>query len=247
MSGEIEECYDSVVCDHSFNNFFGVFSVKSQNIQYSQHCHSSKNIFGCVSLRNAKYCILNKEYTKEEYEEILPKIIEHMNTMPYIDQRGLVYKYGEFYPVEIAPFGYNETIAMEHFPLNKEEAISLGYKWQDNIQRTVGRETLVPENIPESIFDVPDSITSEVLKCIDCNRNYKIVGDELTLYRKMEIPIPRRCFHCRHSRRVARRNPFKLWHRNCMKGGCHNEFDTSYAPGRPEIIYCESCYLKEVN
>ena len=30
------------------------------------------------SLRNKSYCILNKQYTKEEYEELVPKIIEHM-------------------------------------------------------------------------------------------------------------------------------------------------------------------------
>ncbi len=246
MSGEIEECYDSVVCDHSFNNFFGVFSVTSQNLQYSQHCHSSKYLFGCVSLRNAKYCILNKEYTKEEYEELVPKIIKHMNDMPYIDKLRRIYKYGEFYPVEFAPFGYNETIAMEHFPLTKEESLSLGYKWQDSIQRTIGRETMTPENIPESISDVEGSIINEVLKCIDCSRNYKIVSNELTLYRKMQIPIPRRCFHCRHNNRVARTNPFKLWHRSCMKEGCQNEFETSYAPDRKEIVYCEKCYQQEV-
>ena len=27
---------------------------------------------------------------------------------------------------------------------------------------------------------------------------------------------------------------------------CKKEFETSYAPDRPEIVYCESCYNKEV-
>ncbi len=27
---------------------------------------------------------------------------------------------------------------------------------------------------------------------------------------------------------------------------CPNEFETSYAPDRPEIIYCEKCYQQEV-
>jgi hypothetical protein len=27
---------------------------------------------------------------------------------------------------------------------------------------------------------------------------------------------------------------------------CPNEFETSYAPDRKEIVYCEACYLKEV-
>ena len=51
------------------------------------------------------------------------------------------------------------------------------------------------------------------------------------------------------------RNPMKLWHRTCMcdknhlnhTGKCTNEFETSYSPDRPEIIYCEQCYQQEVN
>ena len=30
------------------------------------------------------------------------------------------------------------------------------------------------------------------------------------------------------------------------KGKCPNEFETSYAPDRPEIVYCEQCYQAEV-
>ena len=151
---------------------------------------------------------------------------------------------------------------MEHFPLTKDEAIKKGFGWQENIQHTVGKETLFPEKIPESINDVSDSILNEVLICIDCKRNYKIIQNELLFYRKMKIPIPRRCFYCRHEARLKHRNPFKLWHRTCMCGSagspqatvkhfhgagkCMEEFETSYAPKRPEIIYCEKCYHAEV-
>ncbi len=62
----------------------------------------------------------------------------------------------------------------------------------------------------------------------------------------MDLPIPRICPDCRHAKRFKNRGPNKLWHRKCMKEGCQNEFQTSYAPDKPEIIYCESCYNKEV-
>ena len=153
---------------------------------------------------------------------------------------------GQFFPSELSPFGYNETQAPEQFPLAKEESIKEGYNWRDNTQRTTGKETLKPENIPESIKDINDGILNEILCCIECQRNYKIVPNELIFYRKMEIPIARRCFYCRHASRVKRRNPFKLWHRKCMKEGCTNEFETSYSPDRPEIVYCERCYQQEV-
>jgi len=63
-------------------------------------------------LNTAKYCILNKQYTKEEYEKLMPKIIEYMEKTE---------EWGEFFPASLSPFGYNETIAMEYFPLTREE------------------------------------------------------------------------------------------------------------------------------
>jgi len=40
------------------------------------------------------------------------------------------------------------------------------------------------------------------------------------------------------------KNPRKLYIRNCDK--CGKEMKTTYAPERPEIVYCENCYNKEV-
>ena len=94
----------------------------SFDLEYSIMVSSSQNCFGCVNLRNGEYSILNKRYSKEEYEELVPKIIQHMNDMPYVDSKGRVYKYGEFFPAEISPFGYNETVAMDYYLLNREEA-----------------------------------------------------------------------------------------------------------------------------
>ena len=254
LTAGVSECYECVTADHSQLNLFALFSVKSQDIKYCHHCHNCKYCFGCVGLRNANYCILNKQYTKEEYEELVPKIIKQMNDMPYLDKKGNKYSYGEYFPIELSYFGYNESSAMELLPLLKGEAIKEGYNWQDNTQRTTGKETLKPENIPESINDIEDSILDEILVCINCQRNYKIVKNELNFYKKMKIPIPRRCFNCRYAARMARRNPLKIWHRACMcdkenhehKEKCEVEFETPYSPDRPEIVYCEKCYQAEV-
>ncbi|OGF90627.1 hypothetical protein A3H65_02560, partial [Candidatus Giovannonibacteria bacterium RIFCSPLOWO2_02_FULL_45_14] len=65
------------------NSYIGCIELK-----YDNQCSNSQYIFGCVGLRNKQYCILNKQYAKEEYETLVPKIIKHMNDMPYIDQKG---------------------------------------------------------------------------------------------------------------------------------------------------------------
>ena len=254
MSGELSECYECIVGDHSSRNLFGIFSVKSQDIRYCQHCHSSKHLFGCSQIRNSEYCILNKQYTKEEYKKIMVQIVEQMNVMPYKDQNGCEYRYGEFYPSELSVFGYNESVALDQMPLSREEAFQRHFKWQDRLQITTGKETMKAGEIPETVSEVCDTIINEVQACIDCGRNYRIVPNELSFYRIMKLPIPRRCFQCRHHARILRRNPLELWHRKCMckkdnhehTGTCSNEFETSYSPDRPEIIYCESCYQKEI-
>ena len=99
---------------------------QSEAVSYSTFIINCHNVFGCAYLRNAKYAILNKQYTKEEYEELVPKIIKHMNDMPYIDSKGRVYKYGEFFPFGSSPFSYEETVASEYFPLTKEEIKNSG-------------------------------------------------------------------------------------------------------------------------
>lgn len=254
VGGELSECYEDVTCDLSSRNLFGFFSWKNQDVQYTHHCHTSKDLFGCVGLRNAQYCVFNKQYTKEEYEKLVQKIIQQMEEVPYKDKIGSLYRYGEFYPIDLSPFGYNETVAPELFPLTKEKAEEKGYKWQDNLQRTTGKETLKSENIPESITDVKEDILEQVLSCIECCRNYRIVPNELIFSQKTKVPISRKCFYCRHADRVKRRNPYKLWHRSCMcdkanhfhrEGKCGEKFQTSYAPDRPEIVYCEKCWQAE--
>ena len=38
---------------------------------------------------------------------------------------------GEFFPANISPFGYNETIANDYWPLSEQDATAQGFKWKD--------------------------------------------------------------------------------------------------------------------
>src|SRR3989344_406560 len=190
---------------------------------YTDYCHSSSHLFGCVGLRNKQYCILNKQYTKEEYEALVPRVIEHMNNMPYTDQQGRIYKYGEFFPPEFSPFAYNETIAQEYFPLAKAEALERGYRWKEPDAKDYAA-TRKPEDLPDHIKDVKDDILQETVGCAhaappaggcnhQCTVAFKIIPKELEFYRRSTLPLPRLCPNCRHYERLAQRNPLRLWHR----------------------------------
>ena len=252
-AGRNESCYELTEAGGENNNAKFCLGVSTGiNINYCVFSKNLTNCFGCVGLDNKQYCIFNKQYTKEEYEILLPKIIEQMNTNPYIDKKGRVYKYGEFFPAELSPFAYNESIAYEEFPMTKKEAEEQGYLWRDMEEKNYST-TIKSNELADSMNDVTDDILKEIIECPNkgqietkCTFGYRIMPDELCFYRLMKIPLPRFCPNCRYYERRKWKNPWKLWHRNCMKEGCQNEFETSYAPDRPEIIYCEKCYQQEV-
>jgi hypothetical protein len=176
---------------------------------------------------------LNKQYTQNKYELLVPKIIEHMK------KTG---EWGEFFPVQIAEFGYNETVSQEQYPLTKEEALKIGAKWKKSYPPNKYQGEII--RIPDSIKEVNDSIIKQILPCAACGKNYKIITQELEFHRKNDIPLPSRCPDCRHLARIKQRNPNKLWSRTCAK--CQALIQTTFAPDRSEIVYCEACYLKEV-
>lgn len=176
-----------------------------------------------------------------------------MNDMPYTGGNGRTYKFGEFFPAELSPFGYNETSGQDFVPVSKEEAQKVGFNWRD-IKSPEHKPTLSAENLPDDIEDNDVEITKENLGCINCGKAYRIIAKEYQFLTQFHLPLPRLCPECRHQARLKLRNPLKLWHRQCMceknhphhSGKCPNEFETSYAPDRPEIVYCEQCYNAEV-
>lgn len=224
---DAELTYESINTGmRNYNIKFGIQDWNGNNrLTYCESCSGSSNLFGCIALNKKQYCILNKQYTQEEYEELMLKIIEHMKTMG---------EYGEFFPSKISLFAYNETVANDHFPLSKTEASKKGLSWRDQEEKNV--------TIGGDIISC-----AHKGKCDDhCTIGFKIIQAEKDFYERMGLPIPKLCPNCRHFERLKQRNPLKLWHRKCMKSGCTNEFETSYAPDREEIIYCEQCYNNEV-
>lgn len=247
-----ELMFDSIaVCCGANTILYSLLIFTGNNVRYSYNCNTSDNIFGCVGLRRKQYCILNKQYSKSDYDTLVPKIIEHMKTTA---------EWGHFSPATLSPFCYNETVAQEYFPLTKSEALAQGYRWKDPETRNYA-VTKTWSVLPETIAEAGDAILQDTISCQHqgtCNENcataFKITPQELQFYQRMNLPLPRLCSSCRHYQRFRKRNPLKLWHRTCMceqthphhTGACPNEFETSYALDRPEIVYCEPCYQAEV-
>jgi hypothetical protein len=259
--------YETCMCgDHSYNlKFCSNCWPNCKNLEYCMNLFSCSDCFGCVGLKKKQYYIFNKPYTKEEYEKIIEKIKKQMDEIPYTDKKGNVYKYGEFFPIELSPFGYNNTVAIQHFSITKEEALKSGYPW---IEVEKGKYIINKKSseISESIEDVKDDIIKDIIECEKCKNPYKILAEELSFYKKENLPVPHICSDCRYERRIKDRLTLKLHEMSCMCGGlkdktgkyintathfhddnpCTENFKTGHDPERKEIVYCEGCYRVEV-
>lgn len=244
----VKDCYDTtgygyeselllevVATGHSQKMIGAITCDYSHDCEYSFELRNCELCIGCDSVHHARNMILNKQYSETEYAEFRKMIIESLRSEN---------SWGSFVSVQLAPFAYNETVAQDYYPLTKEEALARGYRWRDDMPGTRGKETIDTHSVPDSIDQVPDSILKEILACIECGKNYKIVHKELELYRHLRVPLPRRCFSCRHVDRLKRRGPIQLFSRTCAH--CSKQIQTTFSPDQPEIVYCEGCYQAEI-
>jgi hypothetical protein len=184
----------------------------------------------------------------------------------------------EFFPSWMSPFGYNETVAQEYFPIlspqpspkgeGASETETFRKVWIPSSPSPSGKgargwgsgfwcnwslyeppfpkvDKIIPaEKLPEDISKIPDDILNWAIECEVTKKPYRIIKQELEFYRKHNLPIPRRHPDQRHLDRMALRNPRKLFERHCDK--CGKEITTTYSPERPERVYCEECYNREI-
>lgn len=213
------------------------------NFTYCQYSSYSHDLFACFGLRHKQFCIFNKQYSEEDYTTLRAKIIEHMKQTR---------EWGENWPMQYSWFAYNETLAQDYFPLSKTEVQARGLRWRDV---TVSAQPATMITLPDTVAAIDSALVKELLVCGECGRNYKFIAQEVTMYQQARIPLPLTCFYCRNRKRLQARNPRQLWQRQCMctqvdhghAGRCATQFETTYSPERKELVYCETCYQKEVN
>lgn len=234
--GWAELMYETHAVSYGYSYIACHFSYDNRNILYCDCVHNSQNLFGCAGLNRKKYCILNKQYSKEEYEALVPKIIDHMV------ETG---EFGEFFPMTFSPFAFNQSRAEEYYPLKKDEAEAMGLRWSEYIAPMPQVTKRAPASeVPEYIQDTADDITDMAIVCEVSKKPFKIIKQELEFYRKTGLPLPRRHPDQRYKDRMAQRPPRQLWKRACKK--CGRETYTSFPPEGTENVYCRECYTAEV-
>lgn len=213
-----ELCYQSIHLRQCYQTIASAFCAMSTNVMYSMYCHNCKNIFGCIGLQDKEYCILNKQYSKEAYEQLVPKIIKHLES---------INSWGDFFTNTLSPFDYEETIANDIFP-QKTKLLS------DTFDTTT--------SLPDSSLDTSANDIKEAIICNQCTKKFRHTEQELSLYQNLKVPLPRACYWCRHQSRNRRRPNLRLYQSTCKN--CNAQMVTHYPPQDENVVYCEDCYLK---
>ena len=217
-----------------YNVIVGNLVWYTSNSFYVTSCFNSSDLFGCIGMKKHQYCILNKQYSREDYLALVPRIIEHMQSTS---------EWGEYFPPKYSPFAYNETAAQDYYPESEDVIRQLGWQWHPETLPADERPR-TPARPPRSIAEAGDEVTKQLFSCSVTGKPYRIVPQELSFYRKMNIAPPDKCPEQRRKERLASQNPHRIWNRPCAK--CRENTLTSYAPFRKEVLYCERCYLQEI-
>lgn len=125
----IDHCYECTQTGHTISNCSFCYSMveSCSDMLYCLNCFSSRNCFACYGLKKHEYCILNKQYSKQDYYDLLEKCIQKMQ------KDG---EWGEFHPASKSHIPYNDSTAHTWFPLTQQEAQKRGLQWRDESQRS---------------------------------------------------------------------------------------------------------------
>ncbi|MBI4058219.1 hypothetical protein HY408_00460 [Candidatus Gottesmanbacteria bacterium] len=69
-----ELCYECSDSARIYNCTYVDWSSDCFDCEYLTNCNDCHYCFGCVELAHKRYCILNRQYTEEEYKKLVAEI-----------------------------------------------------------------------------------------------------------------------------------------------------------------------------
>ena len=180
------QAYCTYNCYQVYGGSFNLYSLFLYNS--CSHC------FGCAGLNKKSYCILNRQYSKEEYYALVPQIVAHMK------QTG---EWGHYFPAVSAPHFFEDSLANDWIaPLSRAQIIARGYRAGPAHAVDVGKTQSIAE-IPDSIIDLTPEIANATFTCEATGKQFRFQAPEIEFYKRHLIPLPNRHWHERIKTRIA--------------------------------------------
>ena len=203
--------------------------------EYLDICDDVEYCFGCIGLKKKKYCILNKQYSKGDYDRLKEKIISDM------EKRG---EYGKFLPYSMGICGYNLSTAVVYFPeVQKEDILNKGGYWsEEDLSQSDGIPSF---ELPDSILDTKSDISSQALICPKTKYKFNISATEYDFHKRKQFALPRFHSDLRTLEKTRKTTVLKAFPYKCFY--CGNDITAYYPPEwNYRKISCEECYKQNI-
>ncbi|MFA5995253.1 MAG: hypothetical protein WCW27_01850 [Patescibacteria group bacterium] len=240
---------------HRYANVTLSEQVSGDNVTRSKNC---AYIFDADEMENCNYCYVGVKSKEAQYCAPADEAEHCANCMStwksYNTYCSLACWYGSdiwyssFCMNSQNLFGCAGLRKAKYCILNKQYSEIKYKKLKQEIINNLKQAGIYGEFFPKefSPFVCHETAVQEVSSEI-CKHPCKILKQEQELYQQLGLPNPEKCYNCRYIERLQRRNPRKLWQRQCMYQNCGKLVMSSYDPKQPEIIYCEEHYVQHYN
>jgi len=219
-----------------YNTKFANYAVRCRDSEYLDQCEDCNNCFGCVGLRKKNFCVLNKQYTEKDYQQLVAQIKEKMKAD---------FEYGQFFPLSMMYNGYNDTLAHYYFPETKKSIVAKGGAWQEEVVQGA-KPDLAVEDLPDNINDCEEKgIVGKTIKCLKTDKVFRYISQEFKFYKDNNIPLARLYYNYRLTENFRQMTP--LQGREAVCANCQKKIVTYYPVGWGfEKIYCQKCYEEKI-
>ncbi len=181
-----ELCYGNVSTTESYFCHNSIGCWISKDSAYCEFIHGCQDCLGCISLRQKKHCILNKQYSPEEYQKIKNHIIEELGEY-----------WGSPFPVNLATFSYLDSAYRDYYSLTREEIDYVGWFYGEEKAQPQNLQLISPEKLPDDVKDAKDEDISKAFDCESSKKAFKIIPQELKILKKIGAPLPHQHYEAR--------------------------------------------------
>lgn len=235
------DCYYSASISRGGNCKFCFLNIQSNQMEYSLLCYNCENCFGCIGLQRKQFCILNKQYTEEEYWKRVDVIKCAMM------DRG---EYGEFFPARFSPSYHGDSGGSYWFGATPSDLKGIGVlEFDPESMGAIGQELADPSRtknvseLPDHVAELGDEWIGVPLFDTAANRRFAMIKPEVEMYRRLNIAPPQKHFTSRIKDLWLQANQGAFEDAGCAK--CGKSVRVAKNAGHPiRKIYCKEDYLK---
>lgn len=169
----------------SVQSLYSYSNLGSEATLYTLHNYNNcSHLFGSVGLNRKSYCILNKQYSKAEFYDLVPRIIAHMKSTG---------EWGEFFPPQCSYHCHEESLMdLVMQPITSDVAGARGYRTVKLPESSASGDSLDAGTLPGDIAAVlPEKWAGRAIRCSQSGSTYNFQRTELEFYKRFNIPLPR--------------------------------------------------------